>query len=317
MTPKIKLPDRRSLPKASAICGKEVMKMSRKQITQLFPWLVPLRKWQRKLFFYLGMRLDRNRYSSAISETLLPVEVFSSGCPMYNRDTGFDMIYQENKVHNLKLAAAAFDGMLIRPGETFSFSLATRHADRREPYRDGLTVIGGCLTTAPGGGMCQLSNLLFWVFLHSPLTVTERHGHSSKDFPEPPSDAPMGVDATLAEGWKDLKVRNDTDCTFQVHIAFDRENIYGHLYADRQDPLLYCVRNGPVSYRRRQGAVWEEVDVIQTLTERESGQVQKERILYRNVCRIGYPLPEGTPIEDTPVEDTSIEDTSIKDVPVK
>lgn len=272
--------------------------MKRRRITQIFPWLIPLRTWQRKLFFYLGMRLDRNRYSASLSEQLLPVEVFSSSCPMYNRDTGFDMIYQENKVHNLKLAAASLDRMLIRPGETFSFSLATRHADRKEPYRDGLTVIGGHLTTAPGGGMCQLSNLLFWVFLHSPLTVVERHGHSSKDFPEPSSDAPMGVDATLAEGWKDLKVRNDTDYTFQIHIAFDRENISGYLYADRQDSLCCSVGNGPVSYHRRQGAVWEEVDVVQTLTHRDSGQVQSSRILYRNVCRIGYPLPEGTPIID-------------------
>lgn len=270
--------------------------MTRKRITQLFPWLIPLRTWQRRLCFYLGMRLDRNRYASAMPEELLPIEVFSSSCPMYNRDTGFDMIYQENKVHNLKLAAATLDHMLIRPGETFSFSLATRHADRREPYREGLTVINGCLTTAPGGGMCQLSNLLFWVFLHSPLTIVERHGHGSKDFPEPPSDAPMGVDATLAEGWKDLKVRNDTDYTFQIHIAFDQENISGYLYADRQDPLRYSIGNGAVCYCRRQGVIWEEVDVIQTLTDRESGLVQNTQKLYRNVCRIGYTLPPETPI---------------------
>lgn len=144
--------------------------------------------------------------------------------------------------------------------------------------------------------MCQLSNLLFWIFLHSPLTVVERHGHGSKDFPEPPSDAPLGVDATLAEGWKDLKVRNDTDYTFQLHIAFDGENISGYLYADRQDPLDYSVSNGPVAYYRRQGVVWEEVDVIQSLTNRENGQLQGARTLYRNVCRIGYRLPEGTPV---------------------
>lgn len=270
--------------------------MRRKRITQLFPWLIPLRARQRKLFFYLGMRLDRNRYTTAFSAGQLPIEVFSSRCPLYNKDTGFDMIYQENKVHNLKLAAAAIDHMLIRPGETFSFCLATRHADRREAYRDGLTVINGHLTTAPGGGMCQLSNLLFWVFLHSPLTVAERHGHGSKDFPEPPSDAPLGVDATLAEGWKDLKVRNDTDYTFQIHIAFDRENISGSLFADRQNPLCYSVGNGPVTYCRRQGNIWQEVDVIRSVTDRESGQPQGARTLYRNVCRIGYALPEGTEI---------------------
>lgn len=268
--------------------------MKRKRLTQIFPWLTPLRAWQRKLFFYLGMRLDRNHYTKAMPRELLPVEVFSSSCPMYNKNTGFDMVYQENKVHNLKLAAATIDHMLIRPGETFSFSLATRHADRRESYREGLTVINGELTTAPGGGMCQLSNLLFWVFLHSPLTVVERHGHGSKDFPDPPSDAPMGVDATLAEGWKDLKVRNDTDYTFQIHVAFDAENISGHLYADRQDPLRYVISNGPVSYYRRQGGIWEEVDVVRARESRGDGHVQDTKILYRNVCRIGYALPQGT-----------------------
>ena len=49
--------------------------------------------------------------------------------------------------------------------------------------------------------------------LHTPLTLTERHGHQVKDFPEPPSDAPLGVDATVAEGWLDLRVRNDTEVT--------------------------------------------------------------------------------------------------------
>lgn len=91
--------------------------MKRKRITQIFPWLIPLRTWQRKIFFYLGMKLDRNRYTSCVQENLLPAEVFSSRCPLYNKETGFDMVYQENKVHNLKLAAAAIDRMLIRPGK--------------------------------------------------------------------------------------------------------------------------------------------------------------------------------------------------------
>lgn len=273
--------------------------MTRKRITEVFPWLIPLRTRQRKIFFYLGMKFDHNRYTTTGCPDLLPVEIFSSGCPLYNENTGFDMVYQKNKVHNLKLAAATIDRLLIRPGETFSFCLATRHADRKEPYREGLTVINGKLTTAYGGGMCQLSNLLFWVFLHSPLTIVERHGHGSKDFPEPPSDAPRGVDATLAEGWKDLKVRNDTACTYQIHIAFTAEKIYAYLYADRQDPLCYTISNGPVAYYRRQNVIWEEVDVIQTLTNQESGQIRKTRTLYRNCCRIGYPLPEDTEIIET------------------
>lgn len=102
--------------------------MKRKRITERFPWLIPLRVWQRRLFFYLGMKLDHNHYTAVMPRKLLPIEVFSSSCPMYNQDTGFDMIYQENKVHNLKLAASAIDHMLIRPGKPSP--LAWPHAMR-------------------------------------------------------------------------------------------------------------------------------------------------------------------------------------------
>jgi len=173
--------------------------MKRKRITQIFPWLIPLRTKQRKFCFYLGMRLDGHKYCTTQSADRLPILVYESVCPMYNRDTGFDLVYQENKVFNLKLAAVTVDNMLIRPGDTFSFSRATRYADRETPYKDGLVVVNGKLTTAPGGGMCQLTNLLFWIFLHSPLTIVERHGHRLKDFPESTSDAPIGVDATISE----------------------------------------------------------------------------------------------------------------------
>ena len=56
--------------------------MKRRRLTELFPWLIPLRRRQRKLFFYLGMKLDHNRYAAQRSEDLLPTEIFSSSCPM-------------------------------------------------------------------------------------------------------------------------------------------------------------------------------------------------------------------------------------------
>ena len=97
------------------------------------------------------------------------------------------------------MVAAALDKVIIVPNETFSFWKLVRYADRDIPYKDGLTVVDGKLTTTSGGGLCQMNNLLFWMFLHTPFTVVERYGHGIKDFPELPSDAPMGVDATISE----------------------------------------------------------------------------------------------------------------------
>ncbi|CDB30956.1 putative uncharacterized protein [Firmicutes bacterium CAG:137] len=217
---------------------------------------------------------------------------------MYNRETGFDMVYQENKVFNLKLAAATLDHLLIRPGETFSFWRLVRYADRDTPYREGLAEVDGKLTVQKGGGLCQLSNLLCWMFLHTPLTLTERHGHQVKDFPEPPSDAPLGVDATVAEGWLDLRVRNDTEVTFQIAISFDQAHITGRVYTARDLGLTYEAINENLVYYRQNGRVYEGVDVVQRAIDTSSGICVSTRRMYRNQCEIGYRLPAGTVVQE-------------------
>ena len=271
--------------------------MKRKRITELFPWLLPLRKKQRILCFYTGMSLDRNRYATKQIENLLPYQLFETSCPMYNSDTGFDMVYQENKVFNLKLAAKTLDKLIIRPGETFSFWKLVRYADKYTPYKDGLVVSNGKLQILPGGGLCQMSNLLFWVFLHTPLTITERHGHRVKDFPEPPSDAPIGVDATVSEGWLDLKLKNNTDHTFQITVSFDEKNIKGCILTDVAPTSTFHIANGKPLYYRKSGRIYEEVDIIQSLVDLSGEKCISSKLLYRNRCEIGYQLPENIKLE--------------------
>ena len=95
--------------------------MKRKRLTQVFPFLLPIRKWQRKRLFYLEMLIDGNKYAKNKSEALLPNTVFETSSLMLNENSGFDMKYQINKVHNLKLAARTINKVIIEPNETFSF----------------------------------------------------------------------------------------------------------------------------------------------------------------------------------------------------
>ncbi len=270
--------------------------MARKRITERFPWLLPLRQKQRKLFFYTKMRFDGNRYAARQSGELLPYQLFASDCPTYNTETGFDMVYQENKNFNLRLACAKLDGLVIEPGETFSFWNRVRHADRQTPYKDALAEVNGRLVTQYGGGLCQISNLLCWLFLHTPLTITERHGHAKKDFPEPPSDAPMGVDATVAEGWLDFRVRNETDLRVQLSLTLDERTIIGRVLADRSPGRTWRVVNRGLTYSRTPEGIVEEVDVVRQVYDSAEGRCMAEETAYRNRCIIGYPLPQGTTI---------------------
>ena len=143
--------------------------MKRKRLTQVFPFLLPIRKWQRKKLFYLEMLIDGNKYAKNKSGALLPNTVFETSSLMLNENSGFDMKYQINKVHNLKLAARTINKVIIEPNETFSFWQLVRWADRYEKYKDGLNLVDGKIVGSYGGGLCQLSNMLFWLFLHTPL----------------------------------------------------------------------------------------------------------------------------------------------------
>lgn len=272
--------------------------MSRKRLTQIFPFLLPLRVTQRKAFFYTGMRLDGHAYSKTLRDELLPYELFSVDNGLYNANTGFDMIYQENKVFNLQLAAKTLHGLLIKPGETFSFWKTVRHADKDTPYKDGLTVTNGKLGTARSGGLCQMSNVLFWVFLNSPLAIVERHTHKVKDFPTMRDAEPEGVDATINEGWLDLKVKNETDITFQIGIAFDSVNITVSLFTDKAMPFIYKIEGKNLSYFRKNGKVYQKISIYRREIAVDTRAVLSESLLYENLCEIDYQLPEGTKILD-------------------
>ncbi len=209
--------------------------MGRKRLTQYFPCLLPLRRRQRIFCFYLGMRLDRCRYAKTRWEEALPHTLFRDSWPVYHKETGYDPVYQENKAHNCALAARAIDSLLIAPGETFSFWNTVRFADRRTPYKKGFVLADGELQFLYGGGLCQISGFLYWLFLHTPLTVTERHRHG-KELHLTAPEIPRGVDAAVAEGWLDLKVQNDTPYTFQIQIAVEDDRLTGAVLADAWMP---------------------------------------------------------------------------------
>lgn len=270
--------------------------MPRKRLTQVFPWLLPLRKKQRELFFYAGMRLDGVHYSKSVAEDIMPHRVFETEMPLYNTSTGFDMVYQENKVFNLKLAAATLHKLVIRPGETFSFWQRVRHADRETPYKDGLVMVNGKLETSEGGGLCQMSNLLYWLFLHTPLTTVERKGHVHKDFPDP-GDAVKGADATVSEGWIDLKVKNNTNASYQVLVWLDEENIYGAIAVKEAPAEKIVVTNGEVTYCAEAGKVLEEAPVYATRVNAQTGEELQKELLYVNRCIVTYPLPGHVAIQ--------------------
>jgi vancomycin resistance protein YoaR len=82
------------------------------------------------------------------------------------------------KVQNLRIATAAVDGLVLEPGETFSFWRAAGRATRRKGYVTGRELRLGCMIPSIGGGICQLTNALSRVAHRAGMEIVERHSHS-------------------------------------------------------------------------------------------------------------------------------------------
>lgn len=137
------------------------------------------------------------------------------------------MALQRNKITNLRLAAVRLDGVVLHPGETFSYWKLIGKPSRRKGYLDGMVLFLGRIGSDVGGGLCQLSNLIFWMTLHTPLTVVERYRHSHDVFPDAGRTQPFGSGATCAYPHRDLMIRNDTDQDFQLCLRVGETHLEG------------------------------------------------------------------------------------------
>lgn len=149
------------------------------------------------------------------------------------------MIYQANKIVNLRLAAQKLDGIVIKPGEVFSYWNLIGKPSKSKGYLTGMILKNGHVSYGIGGGLCQLSNLIYWMTLHTPLTVLERHRHGYDVFPDADRTQPFGSGATCFYPHVDLMIQNNTPWCFQLSVHVGEEFLEGAWFADTLPSCQY------------------------------------------------------------------------------
>lgn len=152
-----------------------------------------------------------------------------------------DMYLQENKRTNLKIAAKHIHQIIIKPSETFSFWKLVGRPTKCKGYLEGLVLKQGKIDKDTGGGLCQMGNLLFWIYAHSPLKITERYRHGYDVFPDVNRKVPFGAGATLSYNYIDLQVENTTENTFQINLWFNDTHLNGELLSKYKVEEKYCI----------------------------------------------------------------------------
>ncbi len=188
----------------------------------------------------LWIKMSR-QFAYVIDLHKMPFVCFSHKTPLLRKLKDVDMWYQYNKIINLKIALQKINGIIIRPGETFSFWKSVGKPTKRKGYVDGMVLNSGTFTAGIGGGLCQLTNLIFWAALHTPLTVIERHRHGYDVFPDSNRTQPFGSGATCFYPHRDLMLRNDTNHEFQLILNLDDEFLEGEWRSNKAPEYKYSV----------------------------------------------------------------------------
>lgn len=275
------------------------------RLTERHPWLFPVavrvHRARRRTAWLKASALGQARWARIRDDAPLPVRVKQHGSLLLRELDAGQMVLQHNKVTNLRLATRRVDGLLIRPGETFSFNRVVGNCSRRKGYVDGMRLSNGSAEPGVGGGICQLANLIHWMVLHTPLTVVERSEHSFDPFPDKGRVLPWGVGCSIVFNYVDLVVRNDTDLTFQLIVWVGERYLHGQVRADERPRHSYRVEARDERFLRHDGRVFRRNEIWRRVIDRRTGDHVGDELVKRNCALVVYDPGPDVQVLDLPI----------------
>jgi len=215
--------------------------------------------------------------------------------PLLRRLKDVDMYLQYNKINNLIIAVSRLNGLIIKSGEYFSFWFLIGRTTYAKGYRDGLVLKNGKVIPEVGGGLCQLSNLIYWMTLHSPLKIIERWRHGYDVFPDADREQPFGSGATVAYPNIDLQIFNPTSQNFQLLIRVGRKYLIGEWRSDSDDKYTYKIIESEHKFVNNYNTGYTRHNKLYKNTYyKESGNYFKQEFITENNAIMMYnPLLEN------------------------
>jgi vancomycin resistance protein YoaR len=132
---------------------------------------------------------------------------------------------ERNRAHNIRLACRAIDGVILLPGDVFSYNDTVGHRTRRAGFRLAPQIVDGELVPGIGGGVCQVSTTVYNAALLADLAIVRRNHHQF-----PVHYVPAGRDATVADGSLDLRFRNRLSRPVALHVTAEGSRVVARVF---------------------------------------------------------------------------------------
>jgi vancomycin resistance protein VanW len=212
--------------------------------------------------------------------------------PLRRVGTTYEDHLQRGKETNVARSARLIHGIILRPGQVFSYHHSVGAPTKRNGFVIGAELHDDELKPGIGGGACQVSNLLYVLALRSGCEVTERHRHGFDLFPDSERTVPFGCGATVFFPSKDLRFRNLLDQPILIDLTSENGFLVGRMRATRSINIRWELfeKEGSIE---RQGDRWIRRNVVarrMIVSDIES----EVEVVAENIATCLYE-PEGPP----------------------
>lgn len=208
--------------------------------------------------------------------------VYDYNSTIIKKGKDIDPKTQESKAINIKLASSKITGIVIHPGETFSFWKTVGTVNKRKGYKEGRVLKGDKLITGTGGGLCNLANTINNLILHSPLQIVEFHKHSDALACDIDNRVPMANGTSVSYNYIDYRFRNNTNQDVQILLWCDDEKLYGELRSEQEFPYSYELIEENHHFKKEKDKYYRISKIYRNTIEKETGNIKSKELIWDN-----------------------------------
>lgn len=264
--------------------GRKIMQSSKhKNFCDINPFFYTLALKKGIFVRHIKDMTGSEKFAKTRYKKKLPVVVARHSSHLIKKGKGIDPVLQHNKADNIDIAARTMNGMIIRPGETFSFWKTVGKITAKKGYKDGRVIFQNKIKAGKGGGLCNLANTLNLLILHSPLTITEFHTHSDALAPDAGGvRVPLSAGTSVSYNYIDYRFKNNTKQNFQLCIWCENEELKAELRSEAKVPYSYEITEEDHHFHKEGDKYYRISKIYRNTIDKATGKNVEKKLIWDN-----------------------------------
>lgn len=260
----------------------------RKLFCEISPITYKISAMKCRTIRYLQNLTIRN-FATEKSDNLLPYSIYKQNSLIRRKLGSVDPVLQDNKAVNLKISTPKVSGVIIKPNEVFSFWKLVGSCSTKKGYKEGLMISNGSTSKGIGGGMCQFTNLIHWMILHTPMQIIEHHHHDGMDlFPDFGRQIPFGTGTSIVYNYLDYRFKNTTNTTYQLITYTTDEYLNGEIRADKPLKCKYHIKVEDEYFSEEEDNFYRNSKIFRYCIDTSTGNLLSKELIKSNHAKVMY-----------------------------